>query len=182
MLNQMIQNQELLAAAVGFLGVMASLLFNGWLSRAQFQRSIHHKRQSLRIAILEELGIIKENANTFQSRLRGWKRNMEEGEEYIYIAFFDQTDVYKSFLADLSLLRSEEIQRTLKAYYYFKQFHSKMQIFAELDGRTSSMAAIPVADADDLDSNASELKEYVSDAKSVLQAGHEKDSKTTESV
>jgi hypothetical protein len=54
------QFQTLIVGGVGFLGVMATLAFNGWLACRQHDRAVTHEQSTVRVALRAELEAIAE--------------------------------------------------------------------------------------------------------------------------
>lgn len=101
-------------ALIGLLGVALTLLFNAWQSRKQHQRNIKHETKSLKVAIVEELELLKE---MFERRIK----NLQEDPYNSAISLSLSFGVYKSLLPKIGLLKDKEIKQLIITYGYLDE-------------------------------------------------------------
>jgi hypothetical protein len=124
-LYQFIQSyQTLTVGAIGFTGVIITLITNAKISRNQHERSITHERASLRTALLAELELARKS---FSDSSTPRDINHEEA------AFFPDSHpqlVYRSLIAKIGLLSPAEISSVIEAYTLINELPTRLRLLS----------------------------------------------------
>ncbi len=106
------------ALLIGFVGIIFTLLFNGWRERRANRYNINHQRRILRTALLNEAKIIR---FAIEHRLRLFKGE-EEMVHYDKLDTSSMSEVYRAHLDRMGLLTDREVEYTVGAYSAFVDF------------------------------------------------------------
>ena len=106
--------QALIAGLLGFLGICITLCLNARLARKMRQDEIAQKRQTLRVALLEEIKVVRKDMNAAVLSLdsdRSSTDHYSEQEKY-YVPIYPMNDVYKSSIERIGILLPSEARRS----------------------------------------------------------------------
>jgi hypothetical protein len=120
---------------IGFFGVVATLLWNGWLARRadrrKFEleqeaesRELAHKRDTLRVALKAEMQHLR--------KIFAEEKAHIEQVRCTWVPLIDSFNVYQENLNDIRLLTADEVERT-EAYYTYQE---RAGYIARLGGAT----------------------------------------------
>ena len=116
--------QILIAGTLGFLGVVITIIVNGYLARTQYSHVARTKADNVRTAITSELEI---NVFTYKARIEQlYKPHRFEGK--LPSAVF--SDVYDSLLNEIGLLKKAEIEVIIKAYACIKELPNIIKLYS----------------------------------------------------
>src|SRR4051812_21313366 len=112
------------AASFGFIGVIATLLWNAWLARRADRRKqeaeremefrkLDHERLILRVALRAELCNL--------SRMISGELEFISKNTFTWIPILDLFGVYRENLNKLGLLSSDEVDAITDAYYSYQE-------------------------------------------------------------
>lgn len=122
----------------GFIGVIATLFVNAWLSRRAHEREIGHQRTILRRAIAEELrrclGLLR-NLGVQLSSLQAGS---------ILIPPLPPRTVYDALVPSLGLLSPDEIAAVIRAYDAVSVFNAKVGLFGTFEEKTPSLSYVRI--------------------------------------
>ena len=115
----------IVAATVGFVGVIATLLWNGFMSRrADYRKTVmektseeadrQHERAVLRVALHAEL-------RSLSRSVRREIKFIEGHVEFSWVPIIDFFRVYLTNLNKLGLLRPAEVECICQAYYSYQE-------------------------------------------------------------
>ncbi|KPH92148.1 hypothetical protein AMS57_01050 [Pseudoalteromonas undina] len=116
--------QILIAGCLGFVGVIVTILANGFFSRQQHKRELKSKENSVRVAIRSELEI---NLSSFEARIEQLGKPTNS-DAHIPNSFF--TDVYDTLLNEIGLLNESEVASVINAYLLIKELPYYFQLYA----------------------------------------------------
>ena len=113
--------QTLIVGTLGFTGVIITLLVNAWLARRQRRDEQRHERQTLRIALIEELKINRDAVD----------RNMEPPAEDskpkgAFVPTDPMDDAYRAFTDRIGLLSRDEVSKIMFAYLSLRTYNAKL--------------------------------------------------------
>ena len=99
-------HQNLTVGILGFVGVIATLWINAWQVRRQRRKELCHERQTLRVALAEELRINRESfVNSMKSLEARRDQNSAEATRLDFLVPTDEIDnAYRSFIGRIGLL------------------------------------------------------------------------------
>ncbi len=117
--------QTLVVGFIGFAGVIITLLVNAWTARRQRRYEIDHERGTLRVALIEELSIIRDSMQKNAKNLREGDR-LAGGDSLMPTDPME--DAYHAFLPRIGLLTKDEVGRVMKAYLSLRTFNGKLFI------------------------------------------------------
>lgn len=117
--------QTLLVGAIGFMGVIATLLTNAYLARRQHERYVAHESTVLRVAILAELMMIRD---AYCTRIETID-NAAAGQGILFPTD-TMTEVYTRLLDRIGLLTGKQIEPVLHAYALAHQLPSRVMLLA----------------------------------------------------
>jgi hypothetical protein len=103
--------QTLIVGALGFIGVIITLLTNAALNRRQHTRQIEHERTALKAALSAELSIIRDS---FEDRIKMLREAPER--QGVLVPLDTMTGVYTKIIEKIGLLSRDQVTRVLKAY------------------------------------------------------------------
>lgn len=117
--------QTLIVGALGFTGVIFTLLTNAWLNRKQHTRQVEHERTALKAALSAELSIIRD---TFVDRI-----NMigEGATRSMLVPLDTMTGVYERVIEKIGLLSRDQVNRVLRAYLLIQQMPDRLRFFQD---------------------------------------------------
>lgn len=118
--------QWLLVGAVGFVGVIVTLLVNAGLARRQHTRQVEHDATVLRLALRAEL-------ETIRHILRDWLDtfNDPDGGKGFFTPLESVTDVYERTLEQLGLPKEHEIRAVMYAYLPIRQLPEVLKLLEQ---------------------------------------------------
>ena len=141
LLHQIATNGQAIAtivgATVGFLGVMATLLWNGLMSRrADYRKTMmekkseeqdrQHERNVLRVALQAELRSLSRSVCKEIEFIKGI-------EEFSWVPIIDFFRVYSTNLDKLGLLTPKEVEHICQAYYIYQEHTGYIARLGEVD-------------------------------------------------
>jgi hypothetical protein len=117
--------QTAIVGAVGFAGVIATLVTNARVARLAREATINHEREALRIALREELKVA-------HNGLVMGERNFQLADQpagELLIPTQSMTAIFNELLDKLGLLGGDQLQQTLDAYLSLQQMNSTLLLF-----------------------------------------------------
>lgn len=126
-----IQEHETLSAGItGFSGVIAAMVFNGWQARQQRRNEQRHERQTLRVALIEELKI---NRESLSGNVDTSKQSQEDSSGTIgaFVPTDPMDDGYKAFTSRIGLLSQSEVGKVMNAYLSLRTYYAKLFLIGE---------------------------------------------------
>lgn len=121
--------QTVIVGILGFLGVIATLIFNSKLSRDLRKDELKHERNSVRQALLSELEALKVS---FKDK----SESVETDQDWLLPKTIE-THIYDVLLPKISLLTREEIRHVLHAYLLVREAPTRLSLLAagsDMDG------------------------------------------------
>jgi hypothetical protein len=115
------EHQTLTAGITGFAGVIFTLWFNAWQARKQHREEQDHERQTLRVALREELAI---HLFSINENLKSLKEGKEKGGCFIPTDPMD--DGYQAFTDRIGQLSQEEVRKVMYAYLSLRTHYAKL--------------------------------------------------------
>ena len=103
--------QTSLVGALGFTGVIITMVANAKIQRNLQSAQRQHQVQSLRTALLVEL---KENVQMYQNRISDFSKTDEK--QHAFLPSKVTNNIYQSSLSDVGLLPANEVESVLRAY------------------------------------------------------------------
>ena len=110
-------HQTLTVGIIGFLGVIATLWNNARQAGIQRRKELFHERQTLRVALAEELRI---NRESFVNSIKSLDKGRAAGPYWVPIDEMD--DVYRSFIDRIGLLSQPEVRKVMNAYLTLRAY------------------------------------------------------------
>ncbi len=118
--------QTFLVGLLGFLGVMATLWWNARLARVARIEAAAHERATLRVAIIEELKLVKA---AFELRI---SQSDPKTADYSYIPKRQlPSTIYDKLVDRIGLLTSEEVAAVMHAYGLLEQLPERLGLISE---------------------------------------------------
>ncbi|EGR0900373.1 hypothetical protein MQK76_17855 [Vibrio cholerae] len=120
--------QTFLAGLIGFVGVVVTILANGYLYRKQFLKEKSQESSALRRTLIEELRLISETYTINMQRL-------SEDNDYpiAYIPSTPHIEAFKQLVPKFGLLTGDEIKKTMLAYQLIQELPDKLRLFQIID-------------------------------------------------
>lgn len=118
-------HQTLVVGGIGFLGVLCTLWFNAYQTRKQRQNELHHERQTLRAALIQELKINREAMAQNAELIKGSTDDPSEAGGY-FLPTDPMHDVYLAFVDRVGVLSSDEVSKVMNAYLMLRTYHTKL--------------------------------------------------------
>lgn len=115
--------QTLIVGAIGFAGVITTLLVNAKISRDRRRDELEHERATLRAALIEELKI---NGDSLRENLASLEGLPPDGEKGAFIPTDPMDDAYRSFVPRIGLLTESEVHRVMNAYLYLRTYAARL--------------------------------------------------------
>ncbi len=115
--------QNLLVGAVGFAGVIITLLVNAKIARDRRRDERDHERATLRTALAEELNI---NRESLQGNLNSLRELPPDGKKETFVPTDPMDDAYRSFVPKIGLLTETEVHRVMNAYLYLRTYTARL--------------------------------------------------------
>ena len=115
--------QTLITVALGFVGVIVTLLVNASLERRQWGRERAARSDALRLALAEELRLFEDVLKERHDMIAQAERDTTSG---LLIPLFHTTDIFENSIDSLGLLRSDQIAAVLRAYLSVRQMPEKL--------------------------------------------------------
>ena len=116
-------HQTLTVGIIGFLGVIATLWNNARQAGIQRRKELFHKRQTLRVALTEELRI---NRESFAQSIKSLDANtaLDKGgvAGSYWVPIDEMEDVYRSFIDRIGLLSQFEVRKVMNAYLTLRAY------------------------------------------------------------
>lgn len=130
------QYQTLVVGAVGFTGVIITLVTNAWLARAQHGRQVEHDRTVLRISLRAELEAVAES-------YRNLIKTLDDPESVgpgrgVYYPVDTMSQLYKSTIGRIGLLSANEVKPVLRAYLLIEQLPNRVRVLAQSERPTEA--------------------------------------------
>ena len=101
--------QILIGGIIGFCGVIVALWSNAKQLRRQRLKERFYERQTLRVALIEELKI---NRSSLTSSIDQLKEDFPE----FWMPTYDMDDVFKAFVGRIGVLTQREVSKVLPDY------------------------------------------------------------------
>jgi len=106
-------HQTLIVGALGFIGVIITLIVNAFLERRQRGRERAARSDALRLALSEELRLFEDVIKDRLDMIAEAERGLSGG---LLVPLTHTTDIFESSIGDLGLLRSDQVAAVLRAY------------------------------------------------------------------
>ena len=137
------QYQTMIIGFVGFAGVIITLFANARLARKAREEARRHERQTLRVALGEELTVLRDSyAGNAKDCAKDREKNPVPAPDGVFnVPTYSMTDVYDSSLGKIGILSSAEVQKVMHAYMTHRQ---ASYAIANLIGTTASPAGANV--------------------------------------
>ncbi|WP_434999734.1 hypothetical protein ACRZ5S_18100 [Vibrio scophthalmi] len=116
--------QTLIAGVVGFLGVIISIVANGYFARKQERDLRAHAKSSVIAALRSELRVNFETIKVRSAQLH--KDHDETKNGFLPLVVFNE--VYKHSLAQLGVLDEEQAEYIIKVYLLLEELPTKMAL------------------------------------------------------
>jgi hypothetical protein len=129
-MTYVLQFQTLIAGLVGFSGVILTLAFNAYLSRAQEERRVNRDRSSLRIALIEELKVQRD-------ALVRDVESMSAAEDGV-LPIQRYSDAFDRSMDRLGMLGDVEVNAIFAAYCPLRALTPKLRLLGLLSGQPSA--------------------------------------------
>ena len=144
-LSPILPFQTTIVGIVGFSGVMLTMRHNARLARQQRDAAISHERMSIRVALKEELSLLRDAYNGNAADLANIPDNDDGGFD---IPPYDMTQVYQAVLGKIGALTSNELSKVLHAYGTVAQADHLITAFYALPGEiTGEAIRVPASKA-----------------------------------
>ena len=139
------QHQNLTVGILGFVGVIATLWINAWQVRRQRRKELCHERQTLRVALAEELRINRESfVNSMKSLEASRDQNSAEATGLDFLVPTDEIeDAYRSFIGRIGLLSQTEVRKVMNAYIRLRTYNATLLLMARLPQPGDRYARVP---------------------------------------
>jgi hypothetical protein len=139
--------QTLIAGTIGFAGVIFTLWLNARHAREQRQEERHHECQTLRVALVEELGINREwmVRNTEEIIKNSVNDLPEEGGYFVPADPMD--DAYRTFTNRIGLLSQAEVREVMFAYLSLRTYYAKLFLIGVPPKTGDGHVRVPVKNA-----------------------------------
>ncbi|MGD2118239.1 MAG: hypothetical protein PVG66_07765 [Chromatiales bacterium] len=133
--------QTLIVGALGFIGVIITMLANAKMQRQQYERKILHEANSLRIALKTELN---GNRRSFEGRIKQFEEPVEFGNALIQNRSNDK--IYNELLSSIGLLTEYEVEQVTQAYDFLAEIPYRIRVIVstgEIGGFNDDFISIP---------------------------------------
>jgi hypothetical protein len=137
------QFQGTIVGGVGFAGVIATLIANAQLARRERDSTARHERQTLRIALIEELKVLR---LMYVGNAKACIDNSITAQ-LIDVPIFGMTDIYDASVARIGTLSDEEVAKVLHAYLLHRQTRHKITTLLGRLTPTGTSVQVPAANA-----------------------------------
>jgi len=115
--------QTLFVGALGFTGVIVTLLTNARLQRSQHTRQVNHERTALKAALSSELSIIRDS---YVDRIG---MITESQTQSLLVPVDTMTEVYSQSIGKLGLLSRDQVNLVLRAYLLVRAMPARLRFF-----------------------------------------------------
>ncbi len=115
--------QNLIVGSIGFAGVIFTLWFNSNEARKQRREERQHERETLRVALTEELKI---NRDSLKENVDSLKQQPPKKEGGAYVPTDPMDDAYRSFVPKIGLLSQAEVSKVMGAYLSLRTYNAKL--------------------------------------------------------
>ncbi len=115
--------QTSLVGALGFTGVIITMVANAKIQRNLQSAQRQHQVQSLRTALLVEL---KENVQMYQNRISDFSKTDEK--QHAFLPSKVTNNIYQSSLSDVGLLPANEVESVLRAYLLLEEMPYRLRL------------------------------------------------------
>lgn len=116
--------QTLIVGALGFIGVILTLLTNAALNRRQHTRQIEHERTALKAALSVELTIIRD---VYLDRIKSIRE--APATQGMLVPLDTMTDVYSKAIEKIGLLTRDQVNLVMRAYILIRQMPDRLRFF-----------------------------------------------------
>ncbi|GAB7227356.1 hypothetical protein VrSk94_10370 [Vibrio rotiferianus] len=118
--------QTLIAGCVGFLGVIISIIANGYFARKQDRKQRLHEKNTIIAALRSEL---KVNLATIETRANQLSQPFNPNNQgYLPMSVFN--DVYKMSLDKIGVMDESQAEQIIKVYLLLEELPTKMELMA----------------------------------------------------
>ena len=159
--------QTLIVGIVGFGGVMLTLAFNAHLARQQREEELARERFKLRIALLEELKIIRSGLQEALERSEGLE---VEGTGVYYLHNVPISGAYDLFLDRIGLLTPEEVSKVMLAYLTHRTYQDNNRVYGKAADTGDRHVIVPRDRADFLRASVRGALRPIEDAIAAIQS------------
>ena len=116
------EHQPLMAGIIGVLGSLIGVTFSLWWNARQAgirrRKERFHERQTLRVALVEELKI---NRESFIKSIESLSTQGPTTSKY-FVPTDEMEDVYRSFIDRIGLLSQDEVRKVMNAYLTLRSY------------------------------------------------------------
>ena len=159
--------QTLVVGALGFIGIIATIATNAWLTRRQYSRRISHEGDMLRVALRAELEIIRD---AFIDRIN-MIDDAAPSHTSMLIPLETMTDTYSRLLEKIGLLSQDEVRAAMKAYLLVKQLPERLRLLQrELGTEAERERPFALIDSELFNAISQMHKNYLEDIEAALSA------------
>ena len=113
-----------------FTGVIFTIWFNARAARRQKADERDHERETLRVALAEELTIIHESLSRNADQVEAKASAKPDGAFWIPADRMD--DAYRAFVPKVGMLAKDEVRTTMFAYLTLRTYHAKLRLIGEV--------------------------------------------------
>ena len=131
-------HQILMAGIIGFSGVMLTLWNNARQKRIQRRKERFHERQTLRVALAEELRINR------QSFVESKKTLATHGPGEYWVPTDEMEDVYRAFIDRIGLLSQVEVSKVMNAYLTLRSYTAALLLHFHSRPLETDVRHVPV--------------------------------------
>ncbi len=115
--------QNLIVGIIGFGGVIFTLWFNSKEAREQRRDERQHDRETLRVALTEELKI---NRHSLKENMDSLKEQPPEKAGGAFVPTDPMDDAYRAFIDRIGLLSKAEVSKVMDAYLMLQTYNAKL--------------------------------------------------------
>jgi hypothetical protein len=135
--------QTLIAGSLGFLGVMATLWWNGHLQRKLEERRERREASALRTALIEELKQQREALRYTAESLAAAQASTQDGTQGSLIPLERFDAVFRRSFERLGLLERRELSAVFEAYLPLPRLTWRLRIMLEQIDKPGPFATAP---------------------------------------
>ena len=133
--------QGLVAAIIGFGGIIVTLIVNAWLTRKQAQYNVDREAAGLRRALEAELGVI---SKSLQASVNAIQEALTDGSTSILVPLTELTSIFDASTSRLGLLDRDQIGALVKSYALVKELPVRIRLLSKAHAPDPSARYIPV--------------------------------------
>ena len=118
-------HQTLTVGIIGLSGVIATLLYNARQVGIQRRKELFHERQTLRVALAEELKI---NRKAFRKSIKILTADQKGGGAGYWVPTDQMDDAYRSFIDRIGLLSESEVRQVMNVYLTLRAYTATLPL------------------------------------------------------